>query len=61
MESSIRPATKGDLSREAAIGLLASVLAVGAMAIDHLIPGDPIAFLSPRRWRWRSRPFSLPT
>jgi hypothetical protein len=34
-----------DLSRETAIGLLAGVLAVAAMTVDHLIPGDPIAFL----------------
>lgn len=36
---------KTELSRESAIGLLAGTLAVGAMTVDHLIPGDPIAFL----------------
>jgi hypothetical protein len=38
-------ALKPELSRETAIGLLAGTLAVAAMTVDHLIPGDPIAFL----------------
>jgi hypothetical protein len=38
-------ALKTELSRETAIGLFACALAVAAMAVDHLIPGDPIAFL----------------
>jgi hypothetical protein len=38
-------ALRTDLSREMAIGLFACALAVAAMAVDHLIPGDVIAFL----------------
>ena len=60
-EASIRRAMKADLSREAAIGLLACVLAVAAMAVDHLLPATRSPSWSPRRWRWCSRPLSSDT
>ena len=37
--------TKRNLSSETRIGLFVGALAVTAMVVDHLIPGDPIAFL----------------
>jgi hypothetical protein len=37
--------TLREIQAETAIGLFACALAVAAMAVDHLIPGDPIAFL----------------
>lgn len=36
---------KRNMSSETGTGLLVGALAVAAMAVDHLIPGDPIAFL----------------
>jgi hypothetical protein len=46
MESVVRSdQTKRNLSSETRIGLLVGALAVAAMVADHLIPGDPIAFL----------------
>jgi hypothetical protein len=45
MDSVTRSAVNTGPSREAAIGLLACALALGAMAVDHLIPGDPVAFV----------------
>lgn len=34
-----------NLSSETRVGLFVGALAVGAMVVDHLIPGDPVAFL----------------
>jgi hypothetical protein len=45
MASSMSGAMKTELSGEAVMGLLACALAVTTMAVDHLIPGDAIAFL----------------
>ena len=44
MESILQRHT-GDVSTQGAIGIFAGVLAVGAMAVDHLIHGDAAAFL----------------
>ena len=45
MESTLRAAVTRDLSTEAAIGVLAGTLALGAMVVDHLIHGDAAAFV----------------
>jgi hypothetical protein len=45
MESTLRAAGTRSLSTEAAIGVFAGVLAVGAMAVDHLIHGDAAFFV----------------
>jgi hypothetical protein len=46
MESVVRSdQTTRNLSSETRIGLFVAALAVAAMVVDHLIPGDPIAFL----------------
>jgi hypothetical protein len=45
MESTLRAAATRSLSTEAAIGIFAGALAVGAMVVDHLIHGDVTAFV----------------
>src|SRR5829696_5905898 len=46
MESIVRSdQTKRSLAAETRIGLSVAALAVAAMVLDHLIPGDPVAFL----------------
>jgi hypothetical protein len=45
MEAAFRAALTRSLSTEAAIGIFAGALAVGAMVIDHLIHGDGAAFV----------------
>jgi hypothetical protein len=43
-ESTVQRSSDRSLSRESAIGIGVAALAVSAMAVDHLVPGDLIAF-----------------
>ena len=45
LESTVQGSPERRVVRETAIGLVVSGLALAAMAADHLIPGDAVAFL----------------